>query len=74
MTQKENESLSFLTSNDQDGYKVLVSTDKKYDHLGITLFKRQKGKVHWKYVTPVETKALDVPEELLEYEKRYLVA
>jgi hypothetical protein len=73
VTQKENESLSYLTTNDKDGFKVHVPTNMKYNHLGINLYEREQGKVHWKYVLPLPTNVLDVPEELLEYEKRYLV-
>ena len=74
VTQKENESLSFLTCNDETGYKILVPTDKKYNHLGINLYEREEGRIHWKYARPIHNNIIDVPEELLEYEKRYLVA
>ncbi len=74
VTQKENESLSFLTTNDQDGYRILVSTDKKYQHLGIKLYEREEGRIHWKYARPIHNNIIEVPQELLEYEKNYLVA
>lgn len=74
VTQKENENLSDLTINDENGYRVLVPTDKKYNHLGINLYKRFPGKTRWKYSIPEDTNILDVPEELLQYEKQYLVA
>lgn len=73
VTAKENEKLSFLTKNDDDGYKVLVPTHLKYQHLGITLYKREKGKREWKYAQPTHNNVIEVPEELLEYEKRFLV-
>ncbi len=73
VTSKENESLSFLTQNNDDGYKVLVATNMKYNHLDIKLYERESGKKEWKYARPINNNVLDVPEELLEYEKRFLV-
>lgn len=73
VTSKENESLSFLTQNKDDGYKVLVATNMKYSHLGIKLYERESGKKEWKYARPINNNVLDVPQELLEYEKRFLV-
>ena len=72
VTAKENENLSFLTSNTDEGYTVKVPTNLKYKHLGISLYKREEGKIHWKYARPIDTNVLDVPEELLEYEKKFL--
>jgi hypothetical protein len=74
VTQKENESLSFLTSNDQDGYKILVPTDQKYNHLGIKLYEREEMQSPLEVCRPIHNNIIDVPVELLEYEKRYLVA
>jgi hypothetical protein len=71
--QKENEALSDLTDNGKNGYQVLVPTNMKYSHLGIKLYQRKEGRTRWKYVLPLPTNVLDVPEELLEYEKQYLV-
>lgn len=71
--QKENDALSRLTSNGKDGYKVLIPTDKKYSHLGIKLYKREEGRRQWKYARPTNNSIVEVPKELLEYEKRYLV-
>ena len=73
VTKKENDALSFLTEPDKEDYKVLVSTNLKYNHLGINLYKRQEGKSRWKNSDPVDSNILEVPEELLEYEMRYLV-
>ena len=73
VTKKENESLSFLTAPDKEDYKVLVPTNLKYNHLDINLYKRQEGKVRWKNSDPVDSNILEIPEDLLEYEKRYLV-
>jgi hypothetical protein len=66
--------LAVLTAPDKDDYKVLVPTNLKYNHLGIKLYQRQEGKVRWKDSYPVDTNILDIPEDLLEYEKRYLVS
>ena len=74
VTKKENESLSFLTAPDKEDYKVLVPTNLKYNQLGINLYQRQEGKVRWKNSDPVDSNILEVPEDLLEYEKRYLVS
>jgi hypothetical protein len=73
VTKKENENLSFLTAPDKEDYKVLVPTNLKYNHLGIKLYQREEGKVRWKHSYPVDTNILDIPEDLLEYEKRYLI-
>jgi hypothetical protein len=73
VTKKENDALSFLTEPDKEDYKVLVSTNLKYNHLGINLYKRQEGKSRWKNSDPVDSNILEVPEDLLEYEKRYLI-
>jgi hypothetical protein len=73
VTKKENDALSFLTEPDKEDYKVLVSTNLKYNHLGINLYKRQEGKSRWKNSDPVDSNILEVPEDLLEYEMRYLV-
>ena len=74
VVQKENDDLSALTTNDENGFRILVPTDKKYSHLGIKLYKREGGRIHWKYSRPVgDDHIIDVPEELLEYEMRYLV-
>jgi hypothetical protein len=62
-----------LTAPDKEDYKVLVPTNLKYNHLDINLYKRQEGKVRWKNSDPVDSNILEIPEDLLEYEKRYLV-
>jgi hypothetical protein len=73
VTQKENESLSYLTLNDKDGLRIKVPTDQKYSHLGIKLYKREEGKIHWKYARPTYNSIIEVPQELLDYEKQYLI-
>lgn len=73
VTQQENEALSALTINDGNDYKVLVSTDLKYNHLGIKLYKRPEKVNKWKLAEEIETNILNVPKELLEYERKFLV-
>lgn len=73
VTQKENELLSYLTDNNNDGLKIKVPTNKKYEHLGIKLYKRDEGRIHWKYSKPTNKSFIEVPQELLEYEKQYLI-
>ena len=44
VTKKENKALSKLTVTEKVSFpKVLVATDKKYDHLGIKLYKLPDG-------------------------------
>jgi hypothetical protein len=71
VTKKENTSLSLLTNNDGYDYKVYVPTNLKYEHLNINLHKRIDS--FWKNSVPTETNIISVPEELLEYEKQFLV-
>tara|TARA_Y100000593_G_C4274206_1_gene319116 strand:- start:228 stop:752 length:525 start_codon:yes stop_codon:yes gene_type:complete len=67
VTSKENNELSKLTRNKDGVFTVSVPTHKKYEHLGIQLFHKDKG-----YVDNV-LEGL-VPKELVEYEKQYLVS
>lgn len=73
VTQEENEALSALTSNDGNTYQVKVPTNLKYNHLGIKLFKRPEGKTRWNLAEEIESNILDVPQELLNYEEKFLV-
>ena len=77
VTKKENKALSKLTVTEKVSFpKVLVATDKKYDHLGIKLYKRDEGVKGWKRenCTILENNILnDVPVELLDYERDYLL-
>ena len=76
LTDAENEALKQLTiSKDKENiFKVKVPTYKKYDHVGIKLFKYE-GNCDWKdrEFTPVPNTALNVPSYLIEHEKQYLV-
>jgi len=55
--------------------KVFVPTDKKYEHVGINLFARPDKKQKWKGVDVIEASTTDLyfPDDLIEYEKDYLV-
>ena len=76
VTQEENENLSDLTKNVKGEYIVKVPTNLKYNYLGIKLYKRDKGVKGWKKenCNILENNILhDVPVELLDYEKDYLL-
>jgi hypothetical protein len=73
VTAEENLELSYLTSNDGDTYEVKVPTHLKYNHLGIKLYKRPENAVRWNKSVPIDSNILDVPNELKEYEKHFLV-
>lgn len=74
VTAEENLELSYLTSNDGDTYEVKVPTHLKYNHLGIKLYKRPDNAVRWNKSVAIDSNILDVPNELKEYEKQFLVA
>lgn len=73
VTQEENDALAALTSNDGVTYQVQVPTHLKYHYLGIKLNKRPDNSNRWNNATPIESNILEVPEELINYEKRFLV-
>jgi hypothetical protein len=73
VTQKENLLLSYLTENDGYSYKVHVPTHLKYKHMNIKLFFRPTIKGRWKDAVPLDTNIIEVPENLVEYEKHFLV-
>ena len=67
VTSKENTELSNLTSNKNGKLEIKVATHLKYEHCNITLFHPKKGLV--------KNPFLDLlPDELIEYEKQYLVS
>lgn len=72
VTKKENKWLSMLTENNGFDYKVFVPTHLKYKHLGIKLYKKQEGK-KWKSAVLQESNLIPAPQDLLEYEKSFLV-
>ena len=70
---EQNRSLSLLTSNRGGKYKVYVPTDKKYQYLDIKLVSRNYGwKWYDKVADPVDN-YITTPQELLDYEKEFLV-
>ena len=71
VTKKENKQLSLLTKNDGIDYKVYVPTNLKYKHLGITLYERFGSK--WTDSNISEDNTIEVPSDLLQYEKNFLV-
>jgi len=73
VTQDENFSLAGLTDNRGSEYKVYVPTDKKYNHLGINLYFRPQKNGRWSEAVPLDTNIIETPEDLLEYEKGFLI-
>lgn len=73
VTQQENDNLAALTENDGLKYTVKVPTNKKYNHLGIKLYRRPEGTNRWLNSVPIQSNVLGVPKELLDYEKQFLV-
>ena len=77
VTQDENDRLAQLTKSNEDSnkFKVLVPTNKKYDHIGIKLlhYKEKSGPWKKRTYTPVSNNTLYYPPEIIEYEKRFLV-
>lgn len=70
---EQNKSLSLLTSNRGGKYIVYVPTDKKYQYLDIKLVTRNYGRKWYdKPVTYVDN-YIKTPQELLDYEKKFLV-
>lgn len=73
VTQEENFALAGLTENNGQEYKVHVPTNKKYNHLGINLYFRPQKHGRWNEAVPLDTNLIETPEDLLEYEKEFLV-
>ena len=73
VTKSENRKLQQLTENKRGKqYKVFVPTVKKYEHLGIKLYKRPENKTRWIDAQPTDEK-ITYLAELLEYERKFLV-
>jgi len=73
VTKSENRRLQQLTENKRgEMYKVFVPTDKKYEHLGIKLYKRPENKVRWTDAQPTDENITFLPQ-LLDYEKQFIV-
>jgi len=73
VTPEENRSLSFLTSNRDNDFKIYSHTDKKYQHLNIQLLEKAEGtRWYMKDMKPASN-YIETPEELIEYETQFLV-
>jgi hypothetical protein len=73
VTPEENRSLSFLTSNRDNDFKIYAHTDKKYQHLNIHLLEKTNGsKWYMKDMKPASN-YIETPKELIEYETQFLV-
>lgn len=73
ITPEENRKLSLLTSNQKGHFKIYVPTDKKYQHLNIQLAKRNYGRNWHQKPADVVSNYIETPEEILNYEKQFLV-
>jgi hypothetical protein len=72
VTKEENIKLSSLTKNANNNFYIKVPSDKKYKHLNISLYKKNQesnGEIEYKLATD----DMKIPEELLKYEKKFLV-
>jgi len=73
VTPEENRSLSFLTSNRNNDFKIYAHTDKKYQHLNIELVEKSQGlKWYMKDMKPASN-YIETPQELIEYETQFLI-
>ncbi len=72
ITPEENRKLSQLTSNRNDGFKIYVPTDKKYQHLNIELVERNYGTAWYNKPANPVSNYIQTPQELLNYEKQFL--
>ena len=72
VTKSENKQLSLLTNHKNGEYKVFVTSDLTYKHLGINLFQRKKGN-QWKMSNCIPCDNLILtPPDVLEHEKLFL--
>jgi hypothetical protein len=73
VTPEENRRLSLLTCNRNNDFKIYAHTDKKYEHLNIQLVEKAEG-VKW-YMKDMKPSSnyIETPNEILEYEKQFLV-
>jgi len=72
VTKTENKQLSLLTNNDGMEYKVYVPTNLKYKHLDIQLYRKNGSR--WKDSEKCEDNIIPAPQDLLNYEKQFLVS
>lgn len=75
VTPAENNKLSKLTINTKDGFKLVVPTHLRYKHLGIKLFLREdmSRKSSWADSVECEDNALDIPQDMVQYERQFLL-
>jgi hypothetical protein len=73
ITPEQNRSLSFLTSNRDNDFKIYAHTDKKYQHLNIQLVKKMDGTRWYEKDAQPASNYIETPKELLEYETQFLV-
>ena len=75
VTQDENDALALLTKSDDKNniFKILIPTDKKYDHVGIKLL-RYSGSGKWtnRTFTPVSYDDMIFNDEALLNEERFI--
>ena len=73
VTKVENTKLKQLTINTAgEELRILVPTDKKYEHLGIRLCKRPGNKGAYKNAILTD-ETIPVPQEYLNWEKQFIV-
>ena len=74
VTDKQNTLLRSLTKNRNGVFKIKKATHKKYNHLGINLYRKEDNQ-SWDKSIPTDnilSEIIYVPQELIEYEKQYL--
>lgn len=71
VTKNENVQLSRLTENNGIDYRVYVPTNLKYKHLNIKLYKRTNKR--WKNAVECDDNIISVPEDLIRYEREFIV-
>ena len=73
VTPEENRSLSFLTSNRDNDFKIYAHTDRKYQHLNIQLLEKAQGAKWYMKHMKSSSNYIETPKELIEYETQFLV-
>ena len=73
VTPEENRSLSFLTSNRNNEFKIYAHTDQKYQHLNIQLLEKAEGLKWYNKDMKPASNYIETPTELIEYETQFLI-
>lgn len=73
ITPEENKKLSLLTKNPDGDLKIEVPTNKKYQHLKIELVERHDGRGWYNKDADPVSNYIETPQELLDYEKQFLI-